>query len=131
VAGHRGRLLERSRRLGGTAWLSQLPPPATGALLDWLVHELGQLPVDVRLGTDATGQVIRALEPDVVLLATGPVRPRLDLPGGDLPTLIASIQRHFLTLPDSTIVRSGHGPETTIGVERLTNPFLTAELGVD
>jgi glyoxylase-like metal-dependent hydrolase (beta-lactamase superfamily II) len=56
---------------------------------------------------------------------------RTDLPGGDLPTLMTSIQRHFLTLPDSTLVRSGHGPETTIGVERLTNPFLSAELGVD
>ncbi|HLS47791.1 MAG TPA: MBL fold metallo-hydrolase [Gemmatimonadales bacterium] len=56
---------------------------------------------------------------------------RTDLPGGDLPTLMSSIQRHFLTLPDSTIVRSGHGPDTTIGVERLTNPFLTAELEVD
>lgn len=56
---------------------------------------------------------------------------RTDLPGGDLQVLLASIQRHFLTLPDSTIVRSGHGPETTIGVERLTNPFLSAELEVD
>ncbi len=56
---------------------------------------------------------------------------RTDLPGGDFPTLMSSIQRHFLTLPDSTIVRSGHGPETTIGVERLTNPFLSAELEVD
>lgn len=56
---------------------------------------------------------------------------RTDLPGGDLATLMGSIQRHFLSLPDSTVVRSGHGPETTIGVERLTNPFLTAELEVD
>lgn len=56
---------------------------------------------------------------------------RTDLPGGDLPTLMSSIQRHFLTLPDSTVIRSGHGPETTIGIERLTNPFLTAELEVD
>lgn len=56
---------------------------------------------------------------------------RTDLPGGDLQQLLGSIQRHFMTLPDSTIVRSGHGPETTIGVERLTNPFLTAELEVD
>jgi glyoxylase-like metal-dependent hydrolase (beta-lactamase superfamily II) len=38
---------------------------------------------------------------------------------------MASITREFLTLPDSTIVYSGHGPETTIGVERMTNPFLT------
>jgi len=50
---------------------------------------------------------------------------RTDLPGGDTATLFASIEREFLTLPDSTIVHSGHGPDTTIGVERATNPFLT------
>jgi hydroxyacylglutathione hydrolase len=50
---------------------------------------------------------------------------RTDLPGGDFATLMRSIQRDFLSLPDSTVVRSGHGPETTVGVERLTNPFLT------
>jgi hydroxyacylglutathione hydrolase len=50
---------------------------------------------------------------------------RTDLPGGDMATLMATIQSEFLTLPDSTVVHSGHGPDTTIGVERLTNPFLT------
>ena len=50
---------------------------------------------------------------------------RTDLPGGDVSTLMSSIQSEFLSLPDSTIVHSGHGPDTTIGVERMTNPFLT------
>jgi len=50
---------------------------------------------------------------------------RTDLPGGDAATLLTTIDREFLTLPDSTIVHSGHGPDTTIGVERTTNPFLT------
>jgi len=50
---------------------------------------------------------------------------RTDLPGGDTATLMASIQSEFLSLADSTVVHSGHGPDTTIGVERLTNPFLT------
>jgi hydroxyacylglutathione hydrolase len=50
---------------------------------------------------------------------------RTDLPGGDTATLLASIEREFLTLPDTTIVHSGHGPDTTIGVERNTNPYLT------
>lgn len=50
---------------------------------------------------------------------------RTDLPGGDAATLMASIQSELLSLPDSTVVHSGHGPDTTIGVERLTNPFLT------
>jgi glyoxylase-like metal-dependent hydrolase (beta-lactamase superfamily II) len=50
---------------------------------------------------------------------------RTDLPGGDPATLMATIQSQFLSLPDSTVVHSGHGPDTTIGIERLTNPFLT------
>jgi hydroxyacylglutathione hydrolase len=50
---------------------------------------------------------------------------RTDLPGGDTATLMATIQSEFLSLPDSTVVHSGHGLDTTIGIERLTNPFLT------
>lgn len=50
---------------------------------------------------------------------------RTDLPGGDHSTLIASIRRELLTLPNATRVLSGHGPETTIGEERASNPFLT------
>jgi glyoxylase-like metal-dependent hydrolase (beta-lactamase superfamily II) len=50
---------------------------------------------------------------------------RTDLPGGDAAMLMTTIQSQFLSLPDSTVVHSGHGPDTTIGVERLTNPFLT------
>ena len=50
---------------------------------------------------------------------------RTDLPGGDLQTLLAAIRDQLLTLPDETIVFPGHGPETTIGVERASNPFLT------
>jgi hydroxyacylglutathione hydrolase len=50
---------------------------------------------------------------------------RTDLPGGDHATLIQSIQRELLTLPDETVVHPGHGPTTTIGAERRSNPFLT------
>ena len=50
---------------------------------------------------------------------------RSDLPGGDHETLIQSIERELLVLPDETIVYSGHGPETTVGHERRSNPFLT------
>lgn len=55
---------------------------------------------------------------------------RTDLPGGDYQTLIDSIERELLVLPDSTIVYSGHGPQTTIGAERRTNPFLTGALPI-
>jgi glyoxylase-like metal-dependent hydrolase (beta-lactamase superfamily II) len=49
---------------------------------------------------------------------------RTDLPGGDLDTLISSITDRLFSLPDDTIVYPGHGPETSIGDEKLTNPFV-------
>jgi hydroxyacylglutathione hydrolase len=51
---------------------------------------------------------------------------RTDLPGGDYPTILRSLARVCLTLPDETVVLSGHGPQTTIGAERRANPFLAA-----
>jgi glyoxylase-like metal-dependent hydrolase (beta-lactamase superfamily II) len=49
---------------------------------------------------------------------------RTDLPGGDWETLLASIELLLDTLPDDTIVYSGHGPATTLGRELASNPFL-------
>ncbi len=49
---------------------------------------------------------------------------RTDLPGGDYDQIIDSIQSRLLALPDETRVIAGHGPETTIGMERRSNPFL-------
>ncbi len=48
---------------------------------------------------------------------------RTDLPSGDYDTLISSIENRLFILPDDTIVYPGHGPATTIGHERKTNPF--------
>ena len=49
---------------------------------------------------------------------------RVDLPGGDLSKLMASIFQKLLVLPEETTVYSGHGPPTTIGAEKRYNPFL-------
>ena len=51
---------------------------------------------------------------------------RTDLHGGCLEALLQSIRTRLLTLPDSTVVYPGHGPATSIGVERRDNPFLQA-----
>lgn len=49
---------------------------------------------------------------------------RTDLPGGNFETLANSIRTQLFTLPDDVVVYSGHGPETTIGEEKRSNPFL-------
>ncbi len=49
---------------------------------------------------------------------------RYDLPGGSYSQLMDSIHTKLMVLPDDTIVYPGHGPETTVGIERQNNPFL-------
>ena len=49
---------------------------------------------------------------------------RTDLPGGDFNVLIKSIKTKILCLDDDTVVYCGHGPATTVGYERVNNPFL-------
>jgi glyoxylase-like metal-dependent hydrolase (beta-lactamase superfamily II) len=72
-----------------------------------------RLPAAAESGTIFTGD----------LLFAGSIG-RTDLPGGDYETILASLARVCLPLPDETSVLSGHGPETTIGAERAHNPFL-------
>jgi glyoxylase-like metal-dependent hydrolase (beta-lactamase superfamily II) len=49
---------------------------------------------------------------------------RTDLPGGDWDTLMRSIREQVFPLPEATRILSGHGPETTVGEEKRTNPFV-------
>jgi glyoxylase-like metal-dependent hydrolase (beta-lactamase superfamily II) len=52
---------------------------------------------------------------------------RTDFPGGSLDELMDSIRRIVLPLDDDIVIISGHGPETTVGIERRTNPFVLAD----
>lgn len=54
---------------------------------------------------------------------------RTDLPGGDYQKLMHSIRNEVLTLPDETRLFTGHGPDTTVGHERVGNPFLRPHYG--
>jgi hydroxyacylglutathione hydrolase len=106
------------------------PGPEPAILLDGLEDRaVGNLTFNVfHVPGHALGHVAFYLKDENILfggdvLFKGSVG-RTDLPGGNHELLIESIQNHFLTLPDNTIVYSGHGPETTIGDERRTNPFL-------
>lgn len=54
---------------------------------------------------------------------------RVDLPGGSMEVLMDSIRREILGLPDETRLYPGHGPATTVGEERVNNPFLNGQMG--
>jgi len=54
---------------------------------------------------------------------------RSDLVGGDFQQLMESIRSQVMSLPDETRLLTGHGPETTVGWERRTNPFLVGQFG--
>lgn len=49
---------------------------------------------------------------------------RTDFPGGDYPTIVASLESSILTLPDQCRLHPGHGPSTSVAVEKQFNPFL-------
>ncbi len=83
--GHRVTVLDKSDRLGGTLWFSSLTTPDNQRLLNWLKVQVEHLGVDIRLATEATVASIKALRPDVVVVATGAVRDRPAVPGADLP----------------------------------------------
>jgi hydroxyacylglutathione hydrolase len=53
---------------------------------------------------------------------------RTDLPGGNFDTLIQSIHKKIFTLPDDIVVYPGHGPTTTVGEEKISNPFCALSL---
>lgn len=110
----------------GVSGLEPLEPP-DGWLTQGQVLHVGSLPFEVRtVPGHAPGHVAfmgegLTLSGDVLFHdSIG----RTDLAGGDQEQLLRSICEELLVLPDQTRVLSGHGPETTIGRERRSNPWL-------
>ena len=111
----------------GTATPTVLPPDAD--LTDGQPVRIQGLQTEVIHTPGHTQGSLCLYVPDHQLLLAGDTLfagsvGRTDLPGGDTRQLITSIQSRLMPLPEATIVVSGHGPETTIGEERDTNPFL-------
>lgn len=128
-------LYERAAEQGRMFGLHVEPQPAPDrfyvegeslAFGDYVVdvrHTPGHCPGGVCLAIGRAGQSGRELFVGDTLFA-GSIG-RTDLPGGDLETLLTSIRNELFVYPAPTIVHSGHGPDTTIGHERRTNPFLS------
>jgi hydroxyacylglutathione hydrolase len=120
-------LLAQQQFLGGMTFAE---PDDVRELSDGEVVTLGGL--DFRIGHTpghTQGSVTFRSVDDLDALFTGDLLfagsiGRTDLPGGDHEQILHSLAR-TLALPDETVVLPGHGPQTTIGDERRTNPFLT------
>jgi len=103
VKAHRYLGEEHASLLGKDFQILEVPGHCPGSIC---LHDMG---IGVLFGGD-------------VLFAGGVGR--WDLPGGDRDLLITGIRSKLLPLPDQTIVLPGHGPSTTIGVERVSNPYI-------
>jgi glyoxylase-like metal-dependent hydrolase (beta-lactamase superfamily II) len=87
-----------------------------------VLHTPGHCPGGVCLAIGRENQRERELFVGDTLFA-GSIG-RTDLPGGDYDTLMRSIRNVLLSFPDESVVHPGHGPDTTVGIERASNPFL-------
>jgi hydroxyacylglutathione hydrolase len=117
---------------GGAAWfgvpVNESPMPdveledgqvlEVGTLRFQVLHTPGHSPGGVTFYLEEEGV---AFDGDVLFqMGVG----RTDLPGGDWDTLVRSIREVLFTLPDDTVLYSGHGPKTTVGREKRSNPWV-------
>lgn len=112
----------------------EAPPPPDRALAHGDVLEFGGCTLEVRHAPGhSPGHVILVSETDGLAFVADVVFQgsigRTDLPGGDFHELMRSIREQVLSLPDETRLLPGHGPETTVGHERVGNPFLVPHYG--
>ena len=99
-----------------------------GAYQARIIHTPGHTPGSVCLYVPQEAGTVKLVAPQLLAgdtLFAGSIG-RTDLWGGSMPQIMDSLRSKLLQLPDATIVYPGHGPATTIGTERHSNPFLIA-----
>ncbi len=107
---------------------TEISPPPNRLLQGGEEVEVGELKIKVLHTPGHTpGGICLLVEDQVIVgdtLFAGSIG-RTDLPGGNHQQLLRSIRTQLLPLPDATVAHPGHGPATTIGREKVYNPFLT------
>jgi hydroxyacylglutathione hydrolase len=114
------------------AWIGMRPPGAVVVdenIADGRVLKIGTIPANVIHTPGHTEGSICLYLPDQQTLVAGDTLfagsiGRTDLPGGSFDKIMRSLHTRVLALPDDTAVVPGHGPATSIGQERESNPFL-------
>lgn len=123
-------ILEMGQR---TADLYQIPydpsPDPEGFIKEGELISLGESTLEVRFVPGHAPGHVALYSKDDGFVISGDVLfqrsiGRTDLPGGDMNVLLESIKKQLFTLPENTVVYSGHGPSTTVGEEKRGNPFL-------
>jgi len=119
----------RNATMSAALWNIRFPSPPDEMLAEGQVLRIGETAVHVLFTPGHAPGHVSFYLPDHGVVFDGDVLfqqsiGRTDLPGGDYDLLLRSIREQLLTLPDETQVLPGHGPATTIGAEKQTNPFL-------
>lgn len=130
-AGDAAMLTDPMLNLSGLAGAAITSPPADRTVREGDVVEAAELRLEVLdIPGHSPGHVVFVLREGPVVfggdvLFAGSIG-RTDFPGGDLDLLLAGIRAKLWPLPDDTPVYPGHGPATTVGEEKRSNPFLAA-----
>ncbi|MCP4602187.1 MAG: FAD-dependent oxidoreductase, partial [Proteobacteria bacterium] len=88
LRGHEVILCEKGSQLGGTLYFASILSGDNEKLLDWLTIQTEKLPIDVRLNTEVTPDVVSSMKPDTVIIAVGAGRKRPEVEGVDLPHVL-------------------------------------------
>jgi glyoxylase-like metal-dependent hydrolase (beta-lactamase superfamily II) len=130
-AGDAVMLTDANANLSAAFGLPIVSPPADRTVAEGDVVEAAGLRFEVLdIPGHSPGHVVYVLRGTPVVVFGGDVLfrsgiGRTDFPGGDTDLLLTGIRTKLYSLPDDTVVRPGHGPATTVGFERRTNPFVT------
>jgi 2,4-dienoyl-CoA reductase (NADPH2) len=88
LRGHKVMLCEQSPRLGGAMLLASITNRRIKPMLDFMKREIGKLPIEVRMNTEVTPELVAQMKPDAVVLALGGAPSKLEVPGGNSDILL-------------------------------------------